>query len=489
MHSRKRLIRKICKLFAISIFFSVIACFGVKSVSSNERVARKFIDIVDDYYYDKNYNGIDWAHVKNRVIENSKKNISTEYLYSKILNPTLASLETSHAFAIPPLKYGALGASGNFEMAITDCLGFSYASTGSALMAKVLAFSENPAVGNLRLGDKIEKFSWTDKKTFTIDIISRKNEKFNIGPFYSANTSQSSIFFDENKKTIIVKNINQKSLKELRKLYFKLSSSNNFNAYDYLIKYPDIGLDTTLESLQHEMAISYVRNNSAAWHSGLRPGYEISAISAGRNGSNIKYQISTKKGEFHIEKFCDAAELRSSVRATSNSTFIQAANIRRLDRYSLNMLKELVIADSNILVLDLRGCSGGLISSLQDFAGILSGGNIEIGKAKFRTGNVKIFTNPAEYQFRNKLIVFVSSSTASSCEVLADFLETTKRATVFGSTTAGEAVVSKNFTLPDGGILQLPIADFLLKDGRRLEKIGFSPKYKRPSDPKLQNLF
>jgi carboxyl-terminal processing protease len=84
---------------------------------------------------------------------------------------------------------------------------------------------------------------------------------------------------------------------------------------------------------------------------------------------------------------------------------------------------------------------------------------------------------PSMLSFKGPVAVLISSLSASAAEVSASALRFYGRAKLFGSQTPGNVLLSNNFRLADGGIVQVAVADMRGPDGRRLENVGVKPDY------------
>jgi len=100
-----------------------------------------------------------------------------------------------------------------------------------------------------------------------------------------------------------------------------------------------------------------------------------------------------------------------------------------------------------------------------------------MGQFVQRGGKVRetkgIALSPARYAGR--VVVLIGPGSASASEIFAHVLQNQKRATVVGRRSAGAVIVSRFYSLPGGGRLQVPIQDYLGVDGQRLEGRGSRP--------------
>jgi carboxyl-terminal processing protease len=77
--------------------------------------------------------------------------------------------------------------------------------------------------------------------------------------------------------------------------------------------------------------------------------------------------------------------------------------------------------------------------------------------------------------FDGPVVILVDEVSASTSEVMAGALQHLGRASVIGRRTAGEVLNANLFPLAEGYSLLLPVADFRLADGSRLEGVGVTP--------------
>ncbi len=78
-------------------------------------------------------------------------------------------------------------------------------------------------------------------------------------------------------------------------------------------------------------------------------------------------------------------------------------------------------------------------------------------------------------KYAGKLVILTDSTSVSAAEIFPRVMQYNKRATVIGRQTAGMVIISKFYDLPDEGLLQVPVIDYLGPDGQRLEGKGVTP--------------
>jgi carboxyl-terminal processing protease len=91
------------------------------------------------------------------------------------------------------------------------------------------------------------------------------------------------------------------------------------------------------------------------------------------------------------------------------------------------------------------------------------------------TGYTAASLAPADLTFGGTVYVLTSARTGSAAEALVGMIKMTRRATLIGETTAGEMLSSTFFPLPSEFSLRIPVADFYLSDGSRIDGVGVAP--------------
>ncbi len=123
------------------------------------------------------------------------------------------------------------------------------------------------------------------------------------------------------------------------------------------------------------------------------------------------------------------------------------------------------------LVLDLRGNSGGFLTSA-----------IEVADQFLPEKNLIVYTEghnrPKEVAYatrkglfeKGKLVVLIDEGSASSSEIVAGALQDNDRATIIGRRSFGKGLVQEQLTLPDGSAIRLTVARYFTPSGRSIQK-------------------
>lgn len=141
------------------------------------------------------------------------------------------------------------------------------------------------------------------------------------------------------------------------------------------------------------------------------------------------------------------------------------------------------LRSSDAIVIDVRGNLGGVGGMSMGIAGHFLDTSVAIGVMTQRTSNLRFVANPRRVNGQNQtvkpfagpLAIVVDPLSASTTEIFAGGLQLLKRATVFGTQSAGQALPSVPERLPNGDILYHAIADFVGPTGKPVEGEGVIP--------------
>ena len=127
------------------------------------------------------------------------------------------------------------------------------------------------------------------------------------------------------------------------------------------------------------------------------------------------------------------------------------------------------------LILDLRYNHGGSADAQQRLLDRLLPGNTVYGRNRGRAGEQVMRTDWFGKRYSGPLVVLIGRESASAAEITAAALKQRRRATLVGERTSGSVLNAVEFPLPDGGAVQVPVADFTAADGTRIEGVGVMP--------------
>lgn len=139
------------------------------------------------------------------------------------------------------------------------------------------------------------------------------------------------------------------------------------------------------------------------------------------------------------------------------------------------VLSQLKNAPPEGVILDLRTNGGGAVTENERLLGALLPARSLIGSRIVNGRRTMLFTQRGAEAYSGPLVVLISPRSASAAEVAASALRHHGRAVLVGRGSAGAALTSRAFRLPDGGSLQVPVYDLYDPAGRRIEGAGVEP--------------
>ncbi len=285
-------------------------------------------------------------------------------------------------------------------------------------------------------------------------------------------------------------------LASLNDPYSKFLSSEEFKEQNNSIDSKIYGIGINIASVSGKIYIINVIKGAPAELGGLRPGDMILKINGNNvNGDNVYQTASYIKG--NLNSFVDLEILRDNKRLTKK---IKRAEIKIKTVESEIIDKEIgyirivsfissegpiefidalnKVKDTNALILDLRGNTGGLFQNAVFVANMfLDKGDIV--KVIGRGGHNSFYrAEEKEYTYDKPLVVLVDGESASASEIVSAALKDNGRAMIVGTKTFGKGVVQKVYPMPNSMGMNLTIARYLTPNGNDIDKKGIEPNYK-----------
>jgi carboxyl-terminal processing protease len=138
------------------------------------------------------------------------------------------------------------------------------------------------------------------------------------------------------------------------------------------------------------------------------------------------------------------------------------------------------------LVLDLRGNGGGLLSEGVLVSSIfLEDGEVVSVRGRHRRNRTEDAVGdaiPADIP----VVVLVDRGSASASEIVTGALRDRHRARVVGTRTYGKGLVQEVIDLPNGGVLDITVANYYLPSGKTITTKGIQPQVKARDNPRTK---
>ena len=174
----------------------------------------------------------------------------------------------------------------------------------------------------------------------------------------------------------------------------------------------------------------------------------------------MRKEIKIKTVKSSLDKNIGYIQISSFLGATTPQEFIEAIEKTK---------------DSEGLILDLRGNTGGLLPNAIFVANLfISEGNLVsiVGRDNYR---YDIEAENIDFHLDKPMIVLVDGSSASASEILSGALKDYKKAKLLGTKTFGKGMVQRIVPLPNETGLNLTIAKYLTPNGADINKKGITP--------------
>lgn len=139
-------------------------------------------------------------------------------------------------------------------------------------------------------------------------------------------------------------------------------------------------------------------------------------------------------------------------------------------------LKKLESENIDSLIIDVRGNSGGYLTSVTSIVSQL----LPVGKTIYQIekGDVKdSFVDKTLSKKSYPIAVLVNGSSASASEILAAAIKESYGGFVVGTTTYGKGTVQQTKTLSDGTMIKLTVENWLTPLGNWVNDVGIEPTH------------
>lgn len=141
-----------------------------------------------------------------------------------------------------------------------------------------------------------------------------------------------------------------------------------------------------------------------------------------------------------------------------------------------NALTELEDKNMNSLIIDLRGNSGGYLTTVSSMLDLF----IERGKVIYKmetNSGIKEYRSKGDKGRNYKIVVLIDENSASASEIMSAALKEQYGATLVGKKTYGKGTVQVTEDLSNGTMIKYTVEKWLTPSGNNIDKVGISPDY------------
>ena len=209
---------------------------------------------------------------------------------------------------------------------------------------------------------------------------------------------------------------------------------------------------------------------------------EISNIVKGKEGTTVKITIlrESEELEFTVKrKSIDITSVSSELIEYNDFKIgyiaidIFAANTKEQFEKQLNELEEKNIES---LIIDVRGNSGGYLSTVTDILSLFLNKGDVIYQLKTKDEIEKI-TDKTKESRDYQIAILINTGSASASEVLTAALKENKEAFVVGTRSYGKSKVQKTQDLSNGATIKYTYQEWLTPNGESVGDKGITPQY------------
>lgn len=257
------------------------------------------------------------------------------------------------------------------------------------------------------------------------------------------------------------------------------------------------GIGAYIDTSTDYITIISTMPGSPAEEVGLLPGDQVLAVDGedmsgvdgslvirkilGPAGTNVTLSI-RREGiadtlEFEITRAVISLPSVESEMLDDNIAYIKLNDFgSRTTKEFQDALEELVMEDTQGLILDLRGNPGGLLTtSVEVTSELLPDGIVLV--ERFGDGTEQEYeVLPGGLATEIPLVVLVNGGSASASEIVAGAIQDTGRGTLVGETTFGKGSVQSWIALSnDAGAIRVTIARWYTPADRQIAEVGLAP--------------
>lgn len=261
-------------------------------------------------------------------------------------------------------------------------------------------------------------------------------------------------------------------------------------------EYCGIGAEIIYTPADGITKIGTIFDNSPALKSGLKEGDILKEVDGksieGKTNTEIAELVKGKKGtKVVIKVLRDEKEInftlkRDKVDIPSVESKVYEENDKKIgyllisvfanntDEQFEEKLKELEKQEIDSLIIDVRGNTGGYLTTVTNIISLFTEKGTNIYQLKTKEEIEVIKDKTKEYR-EYPITVLTNGGSASASEVLAAALKENYMATVMGTKTYGKGKVQKSYNLSNGSMIKYTYQEWLTPNGNSIDGVGVEP--------------
>lgn len=286
------------------------------------------------------------------------------------------------------------------------------------------------------------------------------------------------------------------SIGDKHTMYFDKESKKEFEQ-ELSGTYYGIGAEIQLNS-DKTVSIRKIFNDSPAAKAGLKVNDIFVSIDGksteGKNASDVANMLKSstvKKSTVVIKR--NGEEKSYKIEKENITLFSVSSNMINSDNKKIgyisislfgqktysqfyNALSDLEKENMSSLIIDLRGNSGGYLTTVTQMLSIFMDKDTVIYKMKTKNKIVdynSLMAGKKDY----KVVILVDENSASASEIMASSMKEKYGATLVGKTTYGKGTVQSTANLSDGTMIKYTIQEWLTPNGNSINGKGIKPDY------------
>lgn len=279
-------------------------------------------------------------------------------------------------------------------------------------------------------------------------------------------------------------------------VYTSYGNSKDASNFDDLVNGTYEGIGCTIMQDENSVSIAEVYDNTPAAKANLQKGDIIKSVD-GKDANEMgvtklsNYIRNESNGKVTMIILREGKELtisleRKKVEVPTVVSKIYEENDKKIGYINISLFsqiatkqfkKRLLELDKKKidgLVIDVRGNSGGYLSTVHDIASLL----LPKGKVMYQMqiGKKKTITKDKTSECEEyPIAILVNSGSASASEILAGAIKESYKGYVVGTKTYGKGTVQQVKKLSDGSMIKYTTQNWLTPKGNWINEVGISP--------------